>query len=338
MAEILDLMINTVKQLEFDLSSNCNAQCPQCPREQPSIKQLLENKTQEVTLENVKDWFSSEFLGNLEKVIFKGSFSDPMMAKEIYEIVEYFVNNTAAQVDIHTNGSSRKPEFWKNLGNLLQHRGQVVFGLDGLEDTHAIYRVNTNFNKIIENATAFIAAGGYAIWQFIIFKHNEHQIETAKQLANDLKFKEFFLVASVGFEEQDSITINKKKQVLEKTENYDTPSWAEIKKNFKNIENVTCKSKQLGWIVVDFEGEVFPCCMTQVWKKSIINMKIDSQIWYKKVLKNPDDTNLHKNSLDNILSIFNEFYNNLNKKYIPGTCAYKCGNNKLPDYKKHIVF
>lgn len=330
--------MSKVTLLEFDLSSKCNAQCPQCPREQPSIKQLIENKNQEITLTNVKDWFPSEFLKDLEKVVFKGTFSDPLMAKEIYEIVEYFINNTTAEINIHTNGSSRKLDFWKNLGGLLQERGKVVFGLDGLQDTHAIYRVNTNFNKIIENATTFINAGGYAIWQFIIFKHNEHQIEEAQELAKSLKFKEFYLVASVAFEKQDSHNVNKKGQILEKTEKYSTPSWSDIKNNFKNIENVTCKSKQLGWIVVDFEGEVFPCCMTQVWKKNIANMKIDSQIWYKKVLKTPDSTNLHKNSIENILSIFNEFYGNLNKKYIPGTCAYKCGNNKLPDYKKDIVF
>lgn len=336
--EILDLMINTVTLLEFDLSAKCNAQCPQCLREQPNVKKSLENKNQEITLKNVKDWFLPDFLSKLQKISFKGAFSDPIIAKEIYEIVEYFVNNTTAQIDIHTNGSIRKPDFWKNLGNLLQDRGRVFFGLDGLEDTHAIYRVNTNFNKIIENATAFITAGGYAVWQFIVFKHNEHQVEAAQQLANSLNFKEFFLLPTGGFEQLNNVTVNKKNQVLEKTKKYNTITWDEAKKNSKTVERVNCKSKQIGWITIDFEGEVFPCCMTQIWKKNMFNTNIESQIWYKKILKNSDDTNLHKNSLDNILIIFNEFYNNLNNKYIPSTCAQSCGNNIKPSDVKYIVF
>ena len=56
----------------------------------------------------------------------------------------------------------------------------VVFGIDGLEDTSHIYRVNTSFKKVIENAEAFIKQGGLGTWQFIVFKHNVHQLESAK--------------------------------------------------------------------------------------------------------------------------------------------------------------
>ena len=90
------------------------------------------------------------------------------------------------------------------MGNLCEKyrtgrehsRLRVVWGIDGLEDTNHIYRVGAKWEKIINNAKAFIDAGGIASWQFIEFEHNKHQIEEAKQLAKELGFKEFRLVSS----------------------------------------------------------------------------------------------------------------------------------------------
>jgi MoaA/NifB/PqqE/SkfB family radical SAM enzyme len=66
--------------------------------------------------------------------------------------------------------------------------GQIDFGIDGLEDTLHLYRKNVKYNKVIENATAFINAGGRAQWNFIVFKHNEHQVEEVRHLGKELKF------------------------------------------------------------------------------------------------------------------------------------------------------
>ena len=40
----------------------------------------------------------------------------------------------------------------------------------------------------MENAQAFINAGGRARWDYIAFAHNEHQIDEARQLAEDMGF------------------------------------------------------------------------------------------------------------------------------------------------------
>ena len=52
-------------------------------------------------------------------------------------------------------------------------RGRVVFAIDGLQDTLGTYRRNVSFDKVIANASAFIAAGGRAEWDFLVFEHNE---------------------------------------------------------------------------------------------------------------------------------------------------------------------
>jgi hypothetical protein len=44
-----------------------------------------------------------------------------------------------------------------------------------LEDTNHLYRENVEWKKIMENARAFISAGGTAHWDMLIFDHNKHQ-------------------------------------------------------------------------------------------------------------------------------------------------------------------
>ena len=43
----------------------------------------------------------------------------------------------------------------------------------------------------MENAEAYLKAGGIARWDFIVFKHNEHQVEQAEALAKKMGFKQF---------------------------------------------------------------------------------------------------------------------------------------------------
>ena len=44
------------------------------------------------------------------------------------------------------------------MAEIIGGHGQVDFNIDGLEDTNHLYRRNTDFNKIINNAQAFIGA------------------------------------------------------------------------------------------------------------------------------------------------------------------------------------
>jgi hypothetical protein len=43
----------------------------------------------------------------------------------------------------------------------------------------------------MRNAEAFITAGGEAHWDFIVFEHNEHQVDEARNLAIKMGFKNF---------------------------------------------------------------------------------------------------------------------------------------------------
>ena len=107
----------------------------------------------------------------------------------------YFKN-----VGVHTNGGGRTAEFWHNLGTISKNKGStswdkgrsgITFSIDGLADTNEIYRRKVNWDKLMENVKAYIGAGGLAEWKMLVFDHNKHQVEEAKELSKKLGFVHF---------------------------------------------------------------------------------------------------------------------------------------------------
>jgi len=181
-----------IREIHLEISSLCNARCPLCPRNfygYPYNGGYVETN---LTLTNIKHIFSSEFLQQLNSININGNFGDAVMNHETPDIVEYFRSqNKDLELCISTNGSARDRSFWTKLA---QAKAIIYFCLDGLEDTHHLYRQNTNWQTIINNAKNFIEAGGRAVWKMIKFDHNQHQISECKELSKKIGFSKFSLV------------------------------------------------------------------------------------------------------------------------------------------------
>ena len=71
----------------------------------------------------------------------------------------------------------------------------INFDLDGLWDTHHIYRINTKFENVFNNAKSVISTTKAQVhWKYIVFEHNKHQVEKAKELAIKEGFHTFSTV------------------------------------------------------------------------------------------------------------------------------------------------
>ena len=109
----------------------------------------------------------------------------PMMNPDIVKLAEL----TKCRTSITTNGSIGTKESWQSLAKLgIEGR----FSIDGLEDTNHLYRQDVQWNKIMERANWFIAAGGHATWKWIPFAHNKHQENQTRDLAYSMGFENFF--------------------------------------------------------------------------------------------------------------------------------------------------
>lgn len=196
-----------VSLMHIELTNYCNAACPFCPRFVDATDILRPDLTlDQITLDQFKNWFPEKVLQDFKRILFCGTHGDPMMAKDLLEIVRYIRETSPSTVLMfNTNGGMRKPEFWKELGELLKMSpaGAVTFSIDGLEDTNHLYRRNVKWDVLIENVRAYTSTGARAWWDYLTFQHNEHQVEEARALSKELNFEKFLVKRALGFEDQN---------------------------------------------------------------------------------------------------------------------------------------
>jgi hypothetical protein len=184
---------DSLETLDIELTTACNAACPQCARYQPILNFNPEQDHHEIRLADFKRYFDEELLRHLKKLQFCGNFGDPAAAKDLFKIIKHArKNNPNISIGLNTNGGLRSSAWWGELAGLLTlETDYVVFSIDGLEDTNHIYRKNVNWHKLMSNATSFIDANGNAHWDMLVFDHNRHQVSKCKDIATSLGFKIF---------------------------------------------------------------------------------------------------------------------------------------------------
>ena len=209
-------------EITIEVTSNCQAKCPGC------IRHKVFNPNTDLVSAPPKNWnlpldVHNKLIDDLyEKskvkyLTYDGSFGDSPFHPEFLELIEYSSSKLKGDVEpfgdekigqlspefnglhdltISTNGSYKTPAFWKRLGEILNehlpNRHHVMFDLDGVDNkTQNMYRIATDFDKIIENAEAFISGGGQAVWKMIPFDFNDELEEKAKELAAKHGFQKF---------------------------------------------------------------------------------------------------------------------------------------------------
>ena len=310
--------------IHVELTDKCNARCPLCPRtDHNDVSKTTSYVTDsEITFEQFKLILGNK-VDTLKSYNFCGNYGDPLSAKDFLKIVEY-VAKPDVQVRIHTNGSVKTTDYFKKLGKILSVNPNNVlsFDLDGLEDTHSFYRRNTNFNKIINNAKAFIAStSAKARWQYLIFDHNKHQVESAKIMAKELGFFEFKERYSTWFGPtgQEDFVDNGKMYTIKMAHNKNV--------KVKVLDKIQCTAIERKGIYLSAKGHIWPCCHTATRAKVDVHIKemVD------KYSINSIDGNLH--TIDEIME--GMIWTEIELRWptqTPLGCKQVCGyrNNRSP--------
>ena len=239
--------IDKIKVLHLEPTTTCNAACPQCARERPELYNHKLHKS-ELTLEQVKNIVPESTVANLDKMFMCGTFGDPAAAKECLDIYRWFRQiNPAITLGMNTNGGLRNPQWWQQLGEIFTSNTDfVIFSIDGLADTNHIYRRNVQWQKVIDNASAYISTGASAHWEMLVFQHNQHQVDDAQGIAEQLGFNWFRAKVSKRF-------ANIPVTYLNPPQDWQMPE-------AKQVSEISCHALNEGSMYIAATGEILPCC------------------------------------------------------------------------------
>ena len=161
--------------------------------------------------------------------------------------VKEILSNINIPITFGTNGCTHNESWWHDFAKILPKRHIVSFALDGTDqETYSYYRVGGNYNKVINNMKAFIAGGGHAWWQFIMFAHNEHQVKDAEALSQEYGCRRFMIIPSWIYNSK-----------------YQTPKTYKIKSEEQTERpNLLCRICN-GEIFISVDGNYMPCCLTR---------------------------------------------------------------------------
>ena len=268
---------NTINEYQLEITTYCNASCPQCPRNLNGTGINPYMPLTHLPRAVIGQVFDTELCQHLRQIFFCGSYGDPIMHPDFLNILRDFRSKSPTLwLYIHTNGGVHDPEYWTEIASIMNGHGQIDFGIDGLSDTLHLYRKNVKYNNAIANAQAFIAAGGRAQWNFIVFRHNEHQVEQVQQLGRDMGFYNVLIRRTGSFLNHSTMTemaswpVAGADYVLEPPRNkqYRNRSMQylpEIKKQYINIREyfdttpIQCDALMGKKVSINAEGIVLPC-------------------------------------------------------------------------------
>lgn len=330
------LKLNEIHGVHIELTTRCNARCPMCMRNYRGFDYNSGYPDTELTLTDIKRILKPNFLQQLYYVNFNGNLGDFALSSHGLEIVEYLVQNNVS-IQINTNGSLRGPNWWKRLA---LPGVTVGFALDGLEDTHNLYRQDTYWNRIIENAQAFINAGGKAIWRFIPFEHNKHQQDQCRALAEKMGFEAFDLIGDgrdtgpvfsrtgeyshhLGENTFKDGVVPPVKELLHGHIHWFEQSKTSVPQDQPNIK-YSCVHLRNKEIYVAADGSVYPCCYMGFYPSQ---MHHAGNTQLKEIVK---ENNALQYELDHCLNWFDTVEQAWEKESIASgrlyTCVTSCGS------------
>lgn len=186
-SEFYKSYINIQRKACFNIETThrCRLQCPFCQRQRIGGKEKIKSAG-EMSYESMRKMYN--FTNNINLC---GQISDPIYHKNLLKILEIKKNEyPKKKMQIRTNGSGKKLSWWNKAYDLSDRTVDWIFGLDGAsQDTANIYRIGTNFTEVFEAMILGVKKSAKIEWQFILFEHNEHELELVKKLCKENKIK-----------------------------------------------------------------------------------------------------------------------------------------------------
>ncbi|MDZ4122364.1 MAG: radical SAM/SPASM domain-containing protein, partial [Candidatus Cloacimonadaceae bacterium] len=161
----------------------CNLQCPLCPSGNNSLSRprgFMPFERFERLLQQIKNRIGMLILWNQ---------GEPFLNPEFYDMVRL-----AAKLGFYTMTSTNASLELDAKRIVQSGLSKIIISMDGISaETYNSYRINGDFELVLANMRELVklkklfkASTPLIEWQFIIMKHNEHEIPEVKRLAESL--------------------------------------------------------------------------------------------------------------------------------------------------------
>lgn len=238
----------------FEPTTSCNLRCPECPSG-------LRAFTRPTGM--LQDDFFKKQVDDLYREIFYLIFyfqGEPYLNPDFLKMVRY-----ASDKGLYTATSTNGHYLTDANAQATIESGldRLIISIDGTtQEVYEQYRVGGQLEKVIEGAKRVVqwklrmkSRTPFIIFQFLVVKPNEHQIDAVKLLAKEIGVDEVrFKTAQVYDYENDP-------NALIPT----LPSFSRYKKNADGVMQPKYPIKDQCWRlwhapVITWDGQVVPCC------------------------------------------------------------------------------
>ena len=260
--------------VSIEPTTSCNLRCPECPSGLRSFTRdtgMLE-----------KDLFS-KILDELHRKTMYLTFyfqGEPFLNKDFLQMV-----SSAASKNIYTATSSNAHYFDDEVSEKTVKSGldRLIISIDGTtQGTYESYRIGGNLDKVLQGTKNIIkwkkklrSNKPYVIFQYLVVRPNEHQLDKIQEIADDLGVDE------VRFKTAQIYDYKNGNELIPTIDKY-----SRYKKNKDGSYSIKNELNNHCWrlwnsSVITWDGHVVPCCFDKDATYKMGDLKSNSfkEVW-----------------------------------------------------------
>lgn len=284
--------------ISIEPTTSCNLRCPECPSGLRSFTRATGMLT-DTTFKGIIDELSPT-LSSLT-FYFQG---EPYLNPSFLQHVRY-AHDKRIYTATSTNAHYLTEE--KAMQTVASGLDRLIISIDGTtQETYESYRIGGSLAKVLEGTRNIIAAKKsvnspkpYLIFQFLVVKPNEHQIDEVYKLAKEYGVDEVKLKTAQIYDYENGSDLIPEQNEYARYQKTNNGKYA-----IKNALDHSCW-KMWHSAVITWDGKVVPCCFDKDASHTLGTIEHGGfkQVWHnndynrfrKTILKSRSDIDICKN-------------------------------------------
>lgn len=262
-------------------TTSCNLRCPQCPSG-------LREFTRPTGM--LRDQLFEKILPQLKKHLHSLTFyfqGEPYLNPDFLKMVS-FANAHSIYTITSTNAHYLTEENAKQT--ILSKLDKLIISVDGItQEVYEQYRIGGKLDKVIEGTKEILnqkkllkSKTPHVVWQFVVFKPNQHQISAVKKLGRELGVDEVKIKTAQIYDFENGHDLIPEQETYSRYKKGASGKY-EIKNELLN----QCWRMWQG-CVITWDGKIVPCCFDKDAKYQLGNLQTErfESIWYSEAYTN----------------------------------------------------